>query len=79
MNDGGNNEHQLPDSLADRLKDLNGPQAKNQDAETQEIRDAASTPTQISYTNDMDLVNRMPGTYRILDLISDQGSGGLGR
>ncbi|KAA1477855.1 hypothetical protein DENSPDRAFT_933970 [Dentipellis sp. KUC8613] len=74
-NNDGNDEHRLSESLADRLKDLRIP--VNQDAEIQETRDPASTPTWISYTNDMDLVNRMAGTYRILDLISDQGSGGL--
>ncbi|TFY70647.1 hypothetical protein EVG20_g2357 [Dentipellis fragilis] len=69
------NAQSLPESLAERLRALDTP--TNQDTDMQEARDLASTPTQISYMSDMDLVKMMPGIYRILDLISDQGSGGL--
>ncbi|KAA1477854.1 hypothetical protein DENSPDRAFT_625472 [Dentipellis sp. KUC8613] len=69
------NVQSLPESLAQRLRALETP--ANQDMDMQEARDLAATPTQISYTSDMDLVKMMPGVYRILDLISDQGSGGL--
>ncbi|TFY70646.1 hypothetical protein EVG20_g2356 [Dentipellis fragilis] len=63
-------DQQFHASLTQRLEELNIPDS--QATRTQGM----STPTQISYVDDMDLVKKMPGIYRVLDLISDQGSGG---
>ncbi|TFY80218.1 hypothetical protein EWM64_g3794 [Hericium alpestre] len=65
----------VPEYLIERLRSLNlGDDAESAPARQ---RDGSRTPTQKTITDNLDLIHSVKGMYRILDLIQEEGSGGL--
>ncbi|TFY82538.1 hypothetical protein EWM64_g1473 [Hericium alpestre] len=62
-----------PEYLVERFRSLNLGSA----TEPVEQRDGSTTPTQKTGPDSLDLMHSVKGMYRILDLIQEEGSGGL--